>query len=167
MPGSEHLDKVHVGALGGEVQMVADRRPNSRDIGPLQVVGENHGMRHAGVDRVNGEIHAANFQIDRIAHIPRLAHGEQHRLTLDPRPDDSGLRLEAKGVPATRGAAGKPRKTTGPIAAHFGLPAVAVEIPHPEIDTRCGGGLQEQDTVRPDAPMPVAPARNGGGREVE
>ena len=53
--GSELADKIDVGAAGLEVVVMAEGGAERMDVGAVEVVDEDHGVRDAGIDRVDGE----------------------------------------------------------------------------------------------------------------
>ena len=95
-----------------------------------------------------------------------LAHLQGHQVALQFRADHAGGSFEGNFLKRTGGAVRESCETTRAVAAHLGLAAVGIVIAHPEIGA-VRRTLEEEDTIRADAAMPVADPRDLLARERE
>jgi hypothetical protein len=156
--GSELADKIDVGPAGLEVMVMAEGGAERMDVGAVEVIDEDHGVRDAGMDRVDSECFSGGVEFHAIGEGTGLAQGEGDLVAAEGGGDQAGGGFKGDGaVLGGRELVDESGKAAGAIAAHFGFPAVGVVVAHAEVGL--GFGLfDEEESVGPDAAVAVAKA---------
>jgi hypothetical protein len=80
-------------------------------------------------------------------------------LTIERCPDDTSRCLKAQLGEWSSNLVRESRETASTIAAHFGLTAIAVVVPHPKIGA-VGGIFQQEHPIATDTTMAIAQKSN-------
>ena len=73
---SELPDEIHIGAARLEVVMVPQGGSEFVHVNPIEIIDQDHCVRHAGVDRINRKLLARGIEFHAIGKGARFAHAE-------------------------------------------------------------------------------------------
>ncbi len=136
--------------------VVADGGAELEDVHGFQVIDEGDGVGDAGIEDVDGRVEALDGDGRVESEVEGIGHGDLDLLTDQPRGESSGDGFEGDDFPGLpEQAGGVAAEAAGPVATHFGLPAVGIVVAKLEVGPVLGG-FGSQQSIRPHPAMTVA-----------
>ncbi len=129
--------------------MITDETPVFEHGLLIDVVGEDDGVRHAGVDEVHGPFGPVDGNDDPRVQPEWHGHLDGGAVVVNPGLDDTGHGAEPQGLSCDTLPVCKQGGAAGAVAAHLGLAAIGVEDAEAEVRERIRG--EHDDPVGPYA----------------